>query len=426
MPPSRKRRAQQLAPLRGHQLLFVKTPKRRRKEEKSMRALTPLSFLVLALAASVAACRSASKTESARRAGDEQLAGEDFARAAASFEKAAALATDPEEKARAYLGAGRAALAAGDPRTALARFHDARRTYHQGPVALATNRGIGAAYLALGDGALARRYLTKGLADAKGTEREETLARLVVASRDLSDTQSAAEYRSLLAEPHSEAVRKILAMTPPPVAAPTEIETPPERGTVGPREDEHAPSAPLPPGTGDFAVIPRQYWNARAPRSNIVPMGQVDKITVHHTGGDLFFGLTRSDAAAEIRRIQRYHQNQQGWADIGYHYLIDRSGNVWQGRRLRYQGAHARGAANHGNIGIVLLGNYLHQGLTAPQRRSLEILVSKLCNHFSIPAKRIYTHREITGGTDCPGPVLSRCVRELREDLRRGLVAYRP
>jgi hypothetical protein len=156
-------------------------------------------------------------------------------------------------------------------------------------------------------------------------------------------------------------------------------------------------------------------------------MGRVDKITVHHSGGENFWGSSPSDAAAEIRKIQRYHQNEQGWADIGYHYIIDRNGAVWQGRRLRYQGAHARGSANNGNIGVVVLGNYMYQGLTSPQRQSLEAVLEKLCEHFSIPPQRVYTHREILGGrTECPGPALARCVSEIRTTLRRRLVAYRP
>ena len=43
----------------------------------------------------------------------------------------------------------------------------------------------------------------------------------------------------------------------------------------------------------------------------------------------------------------------------------------------------------------------------------------------SLPPDRIYTHREIKGGTtDCPGPALTRYVRELRSELRKRLVAY--
>jgi hypothetical protein len=162
-------------------------------------------------------------------------------------------------------------------------------------------------------------------------------------------------------------------------------------------------------------------------KSNVKKMGRIDKITIHHSGSGCFWAQDASQAAGYIHDIQRFHQKQRGWADIGYHYIVDRSGHVWQGRPLTYQGAHAGGVANRGNIGIAVLGNYCHQRLTSAQRRTLLLLLAKLSSYFSIPPSRIYTHREIgrtTGhSTDCPGPELSRFVRDARETLRS--LAYR-
>ncbi|MBI4606962.1 MAG: N-acetylmuramoyl-L-alanine amidase, partial [Planctomycetes bacterium] len=348
------------------------------------------------------------------------------------LETAAAVATDPAEKAWAHVRAGRAHLAAGGAKKALGHFYEARRLQYDGGVASETNRGIGEAYFELGDHALARRYLLKGLDGAQAPERERALALLVVCSRALDDVEGAVAFREKLPRPLSPETESILGREPRRAAD----------GADGPAEAAGAPEedpGPLPPPPGrspdagrapegdGFVYLSRESWQARSPRRNIEPMGRVDKVTVHHTGGDSFWSRSRAEAADEIRRIQRYHQSQQGWADIGYHYVIDPSGTVWQGRKLRYQGAHARGAANSGNVGIVLLGNFTQQPIPPAQRRSLELLVEKLCEYFSIPAHRVYTHREITGGgTDCPGPALSRVVTDLRAELRRRLVAYRP
>jgi hypothetical protein len=153
-------------------------------------------------------------------------------------------------------------------------------------------------------------------------------------------------------------------------------------------------------------------------------MEAIDKITIHHTGGDACWDTSPLDVASLIRKIQRYHQGELQWADIGYHYIIDHSGTIWQGRPLRYQGAHAQGAKNRGNIGIVLLGNFYKQDLSPAQRESLVAFVGKLSDHFGIPPSRIYTHQEILNGkTACPGPALSRCVGEIREELRRRALA---
>ena len=379
---------------------------------------------------SLSACRSLSRAGSARGEGYAHLENRDYAAAGSAFEKAAVLANDPEEKAKAYLGAGHARLQAGDAQTALKFFYEARRVYHLGAVASQTNRAIGEGYFMLEDYALARRYFSKGMEDLPEGERDLTLAKLVICCRDLDDVPAATQYRSQLKQPLSSEVQSILAMGPKSlhqhsVELEGEGERAPALPWVPPPREETVPQEP--PGEGKLWVISRENWNARPPRRNIEPMGRVDKITIHHTGGDLFTGSTRADAAEEIRRIQKYHQIEQGWADIGYHYVVDRAGNIWQARRLCYQGAHARGAANYGNIGIVLLGNYCQQGITPAQRQSLELLVVKLSEHFNISAQQVYTHREIANGrTDCPGPVLTRCVREIRENLRRRLVAYRP
>jgi hypothetical protein len=379
-------------------------------------------------------CGVSPKNRGTRAAGEKHLESKDYISAGAAFETAAALARDPLERARACLGAGRAALAGGDARKALQHFYDARREGVTEPTNSEVNRAIGEAYFALEEYALAARYIAKGLDRAAGEHREEAIARLVVCARARGDTAGATAHRALLEAPASPEVERILSVeTRPSAVARSGIDEdraglPTIPGFPGtdraPARESPGPSARSP---GRLVVHPRDSWNARAPRRNIDPMGRIDKITIHHSGDDSTHGVSAIDAAAEIQRIQRYHQNEQGWADIGYHYIVDRGGNVWQGRRLRYQGAHARGSANAGNIGIVVLGNYVHDGMTGAQMRSLEVLVTKLSSHFEIPPVRVYTHREITGGkTDCPGPALTRCVHEIRERLRRRFVAYRP
>ena len=394
----------------------------------SIRLLAGLSALLVA--GGLAGCRTTTGASSARTDGYDHLAANDYPAAGLAFDRAAALATTPEEKAKALVGAGRPSLGAGDARGAIRHFYEARRESPAGKTGAEASRGLGEAYLRLGDYSLSRRYLLKGLDGTTGDLREETLARLVVCARGLEDMPDAARYRSQLAQPLSEEVRRILdtgdvAAVEPSSGFDAEAEEQPRNRVQPPRST--GPIPPLVYGDGEtrIQVIPRESWNAKPPRGNIDPMGTIEKITVHHSGGDTFWGVSKTDAADEIRRIQRYHQTQQGWADIGYHYIIDRNGSIWQGRRLSYQGAHARGAANHGNVGIVLLGNYLEQGIGPAQRRSLEMLVSKLCRRFLIAPQAVYTHREIVHGkTDCPGPALTRCVHEIRESLRHRVASY--
>jgi hypothetical protein len=61
--------------------------------------------------------------------------------------------------------------------------------------------------------------------------------------------------------------------------------------------------------------------------------------------------------AEKIAEIRRWHVQQRGWRDIGYHWVIDRDGAVAPGRKETEVGAHVEGH-NRGTIGICLLGGY--------------------------------------------------------------------
>jgi hypothetical protein len=186
-----------------------------------------------------------------------------------------------------------------------------------------------------------------------------------------------------------------------------------------------AAPAPTPPVAAaprvDLAFLPRSGWGARAPvDSRMVPMGRVFRLTVHHSG--LLAGRGASDeSAAAISSIQKTHMGGNGWGDIGYHYLIDPDGRVWQGRPVQWQGAHAGDPErNRGNIGICLLGNFVRgrDGQEPPpaQLRALQQLVVGFCRQYGIPAAGIYTHREMRV-TTCPGEHLQLAVERLRRSL---------
>ena len=157
----------------------------------------------------------------------------------------------------------------------------------------------------------------------------------------------------------------------------------------------------------------------------MVPMGRVYRVTVHHTAHRTH-GTSRSEAIRSIRLDQRYHMGTKRWGDIGYHYLIDAGGRVWQGRDVRWQGAHAgNGLLNRGNIGVCLLGNFTSgaqgQAPSAAQVSSLQALVRHLRQQHRISISKIFTHREMPGvETVCPGPRLQSVV----DRMRRRMVAH--
>jgi hypothetical protein len=155
-------------------------------------------------------------------------------------------------------------------------------------------------------------------------------------------------------------------------------------------------------------LVPRTDWTQARPRMGlIVPMAGVSRITVHHTAGQM-----TTDAwvptASELEGIRGFHagtgSTDRNWADIAYHFVVDRAGRVWQGRPLAYQGAHARQHNQH-NMGIVLLGDFSVQTPTAAQLTALREFTGFVRTLYKVPLERVYTHGEL-GDTECPGKML--------------------
>ncbi len=169
--------------------------------------------------------------------------------------------------------------------------------------------------------------------------------------------------------------------------------------------------------------LQRPSWGARPARGNFTPMKKPWRLTVHHSAEPLS-GAKISDTRREVARIQVTHQDENHWADIGYHFLVDPAGRVIEGRSMQMQGAHAGGNHNLGNVGICLLGNFVPQPERGPdyaraqkptrsQLLALEQLVDSLRGRYAITRSGVYWHSEFKS-TACPGP-----------DLRSWVASYR-
>ena len=162
-------------------------------------------------------------------------------------------------------------------------------------------------------------------------------------------------------------------------------------------------SSPLPSTIADsINAIPRTQWTRYGPVSRKINlMNRIDRITVHHEGWTTVWFDDATNTAARLELIRKVHVRDRKWADIGYHYIIDRSGRLWEGRNLRYQGAHVR-AHNEHNIGVMLLGNFDKQRPTDSQITALISTLKTLMRKYNVPTNRVFTHQEITP-TACPG-----------------------
>ena len=138
------------------------------------------------------------------------------------------------------------------------------------------------------------------------------------------------------------------------------------------------------------------------------PLEEVlDTLVIHHSA------LPLSDGP---REIQRLHQEERGFADIGYHFLIDENGRLYEGRAINVRGAHTYGQ-NYGSIGICLIGNF---EILQPAENQLAMLRSLLtCLTAQYPAiRRLAGHRDFNAGTLCPGANLEPLLPGLAEEYR--------
>ncbi|MFB6889869.1 N-acetylmuramoyl-L-alanine amidase [Kitasatospora sp. NPDC056327] len=153
----------------------------------------------------------------------------------------------------------------------------------------------------------------------------------------------------------------------------------------------------------------------------------VQTLTVHHTDTP----NADADPAATVRAIYEYHAITQDWGDIGYHFLIDEAGRIYEGRWSGDDGIPAHdingngvtafhtAGFNSGNLGIALLGTLSGRQPTAKARRSLTLLLALLTrahgldpqahvtftnpvNGVTKPVDLISGHRDWLA-TDCPG-----------------------
>ena len=138
----------------------------------------------------------------------------------------------------------------------------------------------------------------------------------------------------------------------------------------------------------------RHEWGAAPPARPLTPLdpGQVTDVYLHHTTGP-----QQPEIQPWLRSIQRFHQETRGWNDIGYSYIVDRNGTVWEGRGGNV-GAHTKGF-NSRAIGIDYLGDG-EQPVPDPALRAINLLIDLMATRY--PIRIVRGHRNV-GKTACPG-----------------------
>jgi hypothetical protein len=201
-------------------------------------------------------------------------------------------------------------------------------------------------------------------------------------------------------------------------------------------------------GTREPDWVTRREWGAKQSRGGCEPrvrpqMGRVKAGVIHHTVS--VNGYSEAEAPGIVLGICRFHRNGNGWNDIGYNALVDRFGNIYQGRAGGMArpviGAQAEGV-NSQTTGIAAIGDFTRQKPSRKLRRGLiRFLAWKL--ELSDVAGRGSTHLRSDGGasqrtpkgervrvktifnhgttnyTACAGAALNRLVPKIRRAVSR-------
>lgn len=119
-------------------------------------------------------------------------------------------------------------------------------------------------------------------------------------------------------------------------------------------------AAVVPTAVAAPRVYSRAEWGARAPSCTPDVARTLLAAVVHHTAGSNSYSSV-AQAMQQIRNDQAYHITGRGWCDIGYNFLVDKWGNVYEGRANSGTqpviGVHA-GGFNTSTVGISMLGDY--------------------------------------------------------------------
>lgn len=192
---------------------------------------------------------------------------------------------------------------------------------------------------------------------------------------------------------------------------------------------------PVPPKP---VIVSRAAWGARPPDHNAPNetgftdnprqgewyeyTGRLEDIyktvAIHHSASLLITNETMQDA-------QNLHMDKNGWADIAYHFGIDKDGVIYEGRDLRARGASVAGH-NTGTMGVMVMGNFVIDQPRPEQLDALQSLVNWLAATYNLT--HLAGHGEFNPESVCPGRFMIDHLDAIAQaaDLQRGTGGYVP
>ncbi len=183
----------------------------------------------------------------------------------------------------------------------------------------------------------------------------------------------------MLGQASFESVAATATTRPPPASAPVSV-------SVQPIE---------------LLVIPKHAWGA-APIVGTFVEHEITRITIHHTASLLD---DNTDAPGRMREHQAYHQQDLGWPDLAYHYIVDRNGHIYEGRPVWAVGDTSTNYDPAGHLLICCEGEFNSQLPSEPQLASTAGLIAWGSSKFGVGLDTVLGHRDLAS-TSCPGDAM--------------------
>jgi len=179
-------------------------------------------------------------------------------------------------------------------------------------------------------------------------------------------------------------------------------------------------------------IYNRKQWKAKRNKGTLVRMVRLRKIVIHHAAGYKDGGGALS--FDRIREIQALHQIDRKWNDIGYHFLVDSTGCIFQGRDFYdgeddinnvpqfIHGAHVK-SQNSDKIGVCLFGCFEPSAglnctdtLTQGSFDALVELCVFICSRYGLNEKDILMHKDLRPSL-CPGSNIESEMTKLKDKV---------
>lgn len=188
-----------------------------------------------------------------------------------------------------------------------------------------------------------------------------------------------------------------------------------------------------------YPVISREEWNAVAPKPHKEIMSGFQHLTLHHSSNT-------ASGYSEMRRIQRIHMSLfpynffggKDFYDIGYHFVVDKEGRVFEGRRLESapgsrfgpytKGEHVGSNNTVAGLGLCMMGDFEStegdEQLGYWAQVGLQRIIAALCLRYRITAQQISYHRVLSVGSPslCPGsnfiPKIPEIIQRVSETIQ--------